>query len=294
MSHWTQIHINTSKKHADALGEELTSLGALAITFQDAGDDPIYEPSLNATPLWDKTRLTALFENTTQLDAVLAHLKYCQSQHILEDFQTESLPDEDWIARGIENFKPICFGKRLWICPSWQTPPNPHAVNVILDPGLAFGTGTHPTTALCLKWLDANINSQSLVIDYGCGSGILALAALKLGAKKVIAVDHDPQALWATRRNAEANSLTETQLVTAMPNEVFDLEADILLANILANPLKELVFTFSQLIKSKGKILLSGILEEQTEDILNTYNSLFNMEKPVIEDGWACIAGSGK
>jgi len=196
----------------------------------------------------------------------------------------------------MENFKPMQFGSRLWVCPSWQEAPDANAVNLLLDPGLAFGTGTHPTTALCLKWLDGQgetlINKS--VIDYGCGSGILGIAALLLGASSVVGVDNDPQALLASNDNLLRNKLESSQLETYLPNKLPKMQADILLANILAQPLHELRDRLAELTKIGGYIVLSGILEEQAEDLRSYYEAHFEMDKVVIEDGWARLTGTKK
>ncbi len=204
----------------------------------------------------------------------------------------KKIADEDWVRRSLDQFKPMKFGKRLWICPSWFTPPEPNDVNIILDPGLAFGTGTHPTTALCLEWLDEHINAQHLVIDYGCGSGILSLAALKLGAKRVFAVDNDEQALEATLRNGEKNGFIPPELQTYLPNELPVEQADLLIANILAQPLIELAPLFAKRVKPHGKLILSGILPSQTEEITKAYSPWFNMQPPDFKEEWSRISGN--
>ena len=191
----------------------------------------------------------------------------------------------------MDNFHPMQFGKRLWICPSWRDVPDPGAVNVMLDPGLAFGTGTHPTTALCLRWLDALDLEGKTVVDFGCGSGILALAALKLGAKEVIGIDIDPQALQASMENARRNGV-EDRLSVYLPEDQPNLEADVVVANILCGPLIELQSVITGYCKNGGKLVLSGILEEQIEKIEAAYQSHFTLEQSAVEGDWARVSGT--
>lgn len=291
---WNEIHITTSAEKANELSDQLVSFGAQAVTFKDAGDQPIYEPAPEDPRLWNETIVVGLFEDQHPLEEIIQYLETQQSLGKLKHFHLHHVADEDWVRRCLDSFKPIPCGKRLWICPSWHTPPDPNAVNVILDPGLAFGTGTHPTTSLCLEWLDQNIHSEDLVIDYGCGSGILALAALKLGAKKVIAVDNDPQALEATVANAERNHINSTQLTTQLPSQPIDLKADILIANILAQPLIELASKFATLIKKCGKITLSGIIIDQAQMVIKAYEPWFLIDKLSQKDEWVCLTGTRK
>lgn len=288
---WNEFHIITRDTFANELSDELTSLGALAVTFQDAGDQPIFEPSPETPRLWHETVVIGLFDETQPLEQVLSYLESQKTQEKVKTFHFQHLEDEDWERRCLEGFTPISCGKRLWICPSWHIPPDPNAVNVILDPGLAFGTGTHPTTKLCLEWLDSQVKSDEIVIDYGCGSGILAIAALKLGAKKAYAVDNDPQALEATLANAERNSIDSTHLITLLPVDNIPEKADILAANILAQPLIELAPKLANLIKTGGKIVLSGILSDQVQGVISAYEPWFQMEKPLFFEEWARLTG---
>lgn len=291
---WLEFHITTTAQHAYQMSDRLVLLGAQAVTMRDAGDQPIYEPDPENMPLWTEVVVVGLFDSNEPMDTIGTYLEEQRSNGLLKKFELHRIADEDWTRRCLDNFKPMKFGKRLWICPSWLTPPDPKAVNVILDPGLAFGTGTHPTTGLCLEWLDGHIKDQELVIDYGCGSGILSIAALKLGAKKVIGIDHDPQALLATKDNAERNNIAPLTLETLLPSAFSKQQTDTLIANILAQPLIEFAPLFASLVKQNGKILLSGILIPQAEAIINAYNPWFNMEKPVEKDDWIRIAGVRK
>lgn len=288
---WLELHIETTAEHADVISDELAALGAEAITMKDAGDQPIYEPALDATPIWQETILVGLFGSEQELAPVATYLNNQQKNGLLKGYQIIPLADQDWERTCLEDFKPLQFGKRLWICPSWLTTPDSGAVNIILDPGLAFGTGTHPTTSLCLEWLDANIEGGETVIDFGCGSGILALAALKLGAKCVLAVDHDPQALMATVQNGERNQLVAPQLITYHSDEFSSEPVDIMAANILAQPLIELAPLLSHYVKSGGKLLLSGILLEQAEEVSNAYLPWFKMQPPVSKGDWVRLSG---
>jgi ribosomal protein L11 methyltransferase len=292
---WVELHIKTSDAHANPLGDQLSLLGAEAVSFQDAGDQPIYEPAPGAFELWQETIVIGLFNQTTVLNPILAYLEQQQATGLIKSFKIQDVPDQDWERTCLEHFKPIPIGQRLWICPSWLTPPDPLAVNVILDPGLAFGTGTHPTTALCLAWLEKNISSPLHVIDYGCGSGILALAALKLGAKNVWAVDSDPQALDATQRNAERNPDIADKLTTFLPGQLEKRpeKANLLIANILAQPLLALVEKFAELTHENGQILLSGIMPEQISEIKQAYTPWFRLSEETIDTTgqWVCLSG---
>lgn len=288
---WLELHITTSAEFVDVLGEQLTELGAQALTLRDAGNQPVYEPAPGEIPVWQQTTLVSLFDDQHEMTPVLQYLQTQQTAGLLSTFRLETLPDQEWERICLQDFKPLQFGQRLWICPSWQTPPDPNAVNVILDPGLAFGTGTSPTTALCLEWLETNIKPGMHVIDYGCGSGILALAALKLGAQQVLAVDYDTQALLATRENGLRNQFTSPQLETFLPEDFPSQPVDLVVANILAKSLIELAATLSQLVKPQGQILLSGILHDQAELVMETYRPWFLLNPPVQKDGWIRLVG---
>jgi len=206
----------------------------------------------------------------------------------------EVLEDKEWIRAWMEDYHAMQFGRRLWICPTETEAPDPQAVNIFLDPGLAFGTGTHPTTALCLGWLDENILSGQKIIDYGCGSGILAVAAIKLGADSVLAIDYDPQALLATRENANRNGIANTQLEVVLPNNARFVEVDGIIANILAETLRHLSETLANQIRQGGWIALSGILEHQAESLITLYSQWFNMKEPVIMAEWVLLSGIRK
>ncbi len=288
---WIELHITTTAEHADTLGDQLSEWGAQAITLLNAGSEAIYEPAPGETPVWNNTTLIALFDDQDDLSQVLNEMTEKKSLGWLQDFYVKALPDQDWERVCLQDFKPLQFGKRLWICPSWETPPDPQAINVILDPGLAFGTGTSPTTALCLEWLESHVKEGDSVTDYGCGSGILALAALKLGAEKVFAVDYDPQALDATKLNSERNQITPKQIETFLPDDFTPQKVDIVIANILAKSLIELAPLLTSMVKPQGQILLSGILREQAEQVLDVYQQWFKMEEPAYKDEWTRLVG---
>lgn len=289
---WLQLRFAVTPDQAASYEDTLLNLGAVSVTFMDADDQPIFEPDLGTTPLWQRTHLLALFDEKTDSNYLL--LQLIKQLGELPDYHLEILEDQDWERTWMDNFHPMCFGKRLWIIPSWTEAPNPNAINLLLDPGLAFGTGTHPTTALCLEWLDEFMQEGFEVIDFGCGSGILAVAALMLGAKKVIGVDIDPQALQASRENAKRNQISDKLFPLYLPDDMPKATSDIVLANILAGPLVELVTTIINLVKPKGWICLSGILENQAEMIRKAYEPYFNLQKTVIKDGWVRIVGQRK
>lgn len=285
---WIQFIFDSSPEEADALSDHLSECGSSAVTFQDNADQPIYEPEIGTTPLWAATNVVALFEADADTDLIIRMLGAMLAPAAVPPYRIEAVEDKDWVREWMDNFHPMNFGDKLWICPSWHTAPQQDAINIMLDPGLAFGTGTHPTTALCLNWLDQADVKDKVVIDYGCGSGILAIAAALLGAKRVIGVDTDPQALEATQANAERNGVTiETYLPDACPDEVCDL----LIANILAGPLQSLSERLAGLTKSGAPIVLSGILESQAADVSQSYQTWFDMDAPVLKDEWIRLVG---
>ncbi|EDQ02625.1 50S ribosomal protein L11 methyltransferase [Shewanella benthica] len=291
---WIQLKIDTDSQHADALSDLLMEEGSLSITFEDGKDTPIYEPTLGETPLWNNTVLTALFEADRDLAILVEQLKSLPYLGTDFRYKIEQVEDKDWEREWMDNFHPIQFGKRLWICPSWREIPDPQAVNVILDPGLAFGTGTHPTTALCLEWLDGLELTDKEVIDFGCGSGILAVAALKLGAKKVTGIDIDYQAIEASKANAERNDVQDRLSLYLPEEQPQDLKADILVANILAGPLRELAPLIAEKVKSGGQLALSGLLKEQADEVAEFYTQWFDMDAPVHKEDWSRLTGIRK
>ncbi|UAW99150.1 50S ribosomal protein L11 methyltransferase [Halopseudomonas nanhaiensis] len=288
---WLQLRLAIAPDQAQQLEDMLLGLGAVSVTFMDAEDQPIFEPDLGTTPLWSNTHLMALFEGDTDADALVSHLRLLW-QGELPKYQLEQVEDQDWERSWMDNFQPMRFGQRLWIVPSWHAAPEPAAVNLLLDPGLAFGTGTHPTTALCLEWLDAEPLSDRDLIDFGCGSGILAIAALLLGARHARGTDIDIQALEASRDNAGRNAIAEDRFALYLPEAMPQHPADVLVANILAGPLVALAEQLTALVKPGGRLALSGILAEQTDEILKAYRGEFELDPVAERDGWIRISGT--
>lgn len=287
---WLQLRINTSSEHAEDIGDMLTANGSQAVTYVDAKDTPMYEPKPGEVMLWPDTQVVGLFEADADMKRILQRLGKAKVLGPDFKYKLEPLEDKDWEREWMDNFHPMQFGTRLWICPSWRDVPDPNAVNVMLDPGLAFGTGTHPTTALCLRWLDGIDLTGKTVVDFGCGSGILALAALKLGADRVIGIDIDPQALQATKENARRNSV-EDRLDVYLPEDQPELQADVVMANILSGPLLELQDVISDYCKSNGLLVLSGILSEQVGNIEDAYQRDFTLDTSAIDGEWARVSG---
>ncbi len=291
---WLQLKLDTTPEQAEQASELLSELGAAAVTFEDAKDQPIFEPDPGETRLWGSTRVIGLFETDADMVLITTLLQQRLGSDALHHLHIDPLEDKDWERAWMENFKPIRCGERLWICPSWHTPTEANSVNVILDPGLAFGTGTHPTTWLCLKWLDANPPIAKTVIDFGSGSGILAVAAALLGATHVTAVDHDPQAILATHDNAKKNQVDnriEAYLPKPFQNRPTCEPVDLMLANILANPLIELAPQLAALVKPGGQIVLSGILIEQAEAVSERYQHWFEMAPMTTQEEWVRLDG---
>ncbi len=288
---WVQLLIETTSDNAQRIGDCLSDVGAQAVTFVDAKDTPMYEPKPGEIMLWPDTRVIGLFDASDDINGIVTQLRQMPALGDTFSYKLDPLEDKDWEREWMDNFHPMQFGKRLWICPSWRDAPDPDAVNVLLDPGLAFGTGTHPTTALCLRWLDALDLEGKTVVDFGCGSGILAIAALKLGATSVIAIDIDPQALEATLENARRNAVDD-RLSVYLPKDQPAIAADIVIANILSGPLLALRQTITDFCRSGGNLVLSGILEEQVESIESAYRADFNLEPSRVDGEWARVSGT--
>ena len=291
---WVQLRIHTGKQEAELLSDVLMEMGCVSITFEDGQDEPIFEPKLGETPLWNDTVVIALFDAGTRLEPVIETLKTLPYMGVDFKYKVEQVEDKDWVREWMDAFHPIKFGERLWICPSWREIPEPDAVNVILDPGLAFGTGTHPTTALCLEWLDSLDLVNQNVVDFGCGSGILSVAALKLGANEVTGIDIDYQAIDASKANAERNQVADKLSLYLPQDQPQNLKADVLVANILAGPLRELAPLIAELVKPQGKLALSGLLREQAEEISLWYSKWFEMDAPCHKDDWTRLTGVRK
>ncbi|EGR2840265.1 50S ribosomal protein L11 methyltransferase [Vibrio cholerae] len=289
---WIQIKLNATNDNAESIGDMLMEeTGAVSVTFLDAKDTPVFEPLPGETRLWGDTDVVALYEADMDTSLILQQIK--ASNMLAEGFahKVEQVEDKDWEREWMDNFHPMQFGRRLWICPSWREVPDPQAVNVMLDPGLAFGTGTHPTTALCLEWLDNLDLSGKTVIDFGCGSGILAIAAIKLGAAKVIGIDIDPQALLASKDNAARNGV-EDQIEVYLPKDQPEgLVADVVVANILAGPLRELSPIIKGLLKPGGQLAMSGILDTQAESVAEFYRDDLELDPIAEMSEWCRISG---
>lgn len=287
---WTQLTIATSDARAELLARTLETAGALSVTLADAADNPVLEPRPGETPVWPTTRVIALFTEDANLDPLYNALMPHLSDSERSSWRCERLADQVWERTWLEHFRPLRFGQRLWVCPSDSVPPDDDAVILRLDPGLAFGTGTHPTTALCLEWLDSAPLTGKKVIDYGCGSGILAVAAAKMGAAEVRAVDIDPQALTATRANAERNGVSP-YIHTSMPDQFSRHPADLVIANILAGPLQELAPVLTDLLKPGGELVLSGLLTEQASDVQKAYTPAITWSPIVHRGDWSRLHG---
>ncbi|RWR01574.1 ribosomal protein L11 methyltransferase [[Pantoea] beijingensis] len=288
---WIQIKINTTGAHAEELGDALIEQGAVSVTFQDTHDTPVFEPLPGETRLWGDTDVIGLFDAATEMNEVVAGLQFHPLLNKGFHHKIEQIEDKDWEREWMENFHPMRFGERLWICPSWRDVPDPTAVNVMLDPGLAFGTGTHPTTALCLAWLDGLDLQGKTLIDFGCGSGILAIAALKLGAAQAIGIDIDPQAILASRDNAERNGVSDRLALYLPHQQPENLSADVVVANILAGPLRELSPQISVLPKPGGHLGLSGVLSSQAAGVCEAYADKFTLDLVAEKEEWCRITG---
>ncbi len=291
---WIQLRLSADEETAEKYSDWLMACGAQAVTFIDSKDTPIYEPLPGDEQIyWSDTVVMGLYDASHDMDKVIAYLQRIHPDKAAMQYKLEQLEDKDWEREWMDNFHPMQFGQRLWICPSWREVPDPQAVNVMLDPGLAFGTGTHPTTALCLTWLDSLDLSNKTVVDFGCGSGILSLAALKLGAKEVIGIDIDPQALQASKANAERNNVAD-RLSLYLPANQPSIKADVVVANILAGPLRELAPVIMEFVAQGGQLALSGILEEQAQALQQLYGQWCKMNPIVIQDEWALLSGYKK
>ena len=289
---WLQLKATVDSSQSEALEQFLLDAGAVSVTIQDAGDQAVFQIEVGSTPLWNTTRLTGLFSEQVDINTIANTLKSLAQFNLHSSIQIEDLADKDWEREWMKDFNAIQISEKLWICPSWLTPPDSDAINVILDPGLAFGTGTHATTALCLQWLALQDLQDQTVIDYGCGSGILAIAASLLGAAKVIAVDNDPQAIIATGNNCALNQIENDKLDAYLPAQMPDMRVNFLVANILADPLEQLAPMLAALLLPQGKILLSGLLANQLKSINEVYSKFFTMSEPIARGDWIRVEGT--
>jgi ribosomal protein L11 methyltransferase len=291
---WLQLRVDAQRAEITEWEDELLAGGAVAVTLEDNADQPLLEPGVGETPMWNLTRITGLYPADTDMKRVLQEIP----EHLLKasNARVEILEDKDWEREWMQHYQPMQFGERLWVCPSWLEPPDPDAVNLMLDPGLAFGTGTHPTTALCLTQIEGLNLSGQTIIDYGCGSGILAVAALKLGATLALGVDNDPQALAACRDNANRNNIAPQQLTVVLPQDVdqqnWTQKAELVIANILAGPLIELSSTLINFLQPGGTLLLSGLLQNQAEALCAHYTDRLPLTVVSEKDGWVCLRGT--
>ena len=292
---WLTLSVQASADYAEALSEALLSHGALSVDMLDADADTPDEQAIFGEPgeptssVWQHNLVNALFESDADVEGILQACCIELGLGDTPEHRVETLQENDWVRITQAQFDPIRISDRLWIVPTWHTPTDPTAINIALDPGLAFGTGSHPTTRLCLRWLDANIKGGESVLDYGCGSGILAIAAMKIGAGSAIGVDVDAQAVVASRDNAEGN---QVRADFYLPDGVKLAQYDVVVANILTNPLRALAPLLAGATKSGGHIVLSGILAEQADEVMRIYAQWFDLAPAVLEDGWCCLSGS--
>jgi ribosomal protein L11 methyltransferase len=288
---WLQLRVYSA--HPEFAEEILLAHGAQAVCQSDAADTPLLEPLPGETPLWPQTVTTGLFPDSADLRPAQQGLRDLLPDGARARLESELLEDRDWVRAWLDNWQPLKFGRRLWVTPAEKAGQiaDPGAIVMKLDPGLAFGTGTHPTTALCLEWLDSQPLQGRSVLDYGCGSGILAIGALLLGARSAIGVDLDPQALLAARQNAASNGVGERLSVCPPESLVLD-PADVVLANILANPLISLAPRLAQLTRSGGRIALAGLTRSQAPDVRAAYAPWFTLDDDMEKDGWTRVSGT--
>lgn len=291
---WLSLKIETDEHSAGALSDALMDLGALSSAIEDADAETAREraifgePGAPADSLWQHNVVSGLFEADADIPAILAAAAHAAGLREPPRFTVETVAEQDWVRLTQSQFEPIRISGRLWITPTWHSAPDANAINLVLDPGLAFGTGSHPTTRLCLQWLERNLTGGESVLDYGCGSGILAIAAMKLGAGQATGIDIDPQAISASRQNALQNQVAAGFfLPDAAPKD----SADIVVANILTNPLKVLAPLLAEATRKGGKIALSGVLAPQAEDVLTIYRQYFDIAIAAEDEGWVCLGG---
>jgi ribosomal protein L11 methyltransferase len=290
---WLQAHLTVDKTRAPLIELLFERLGAVSVTLGDAGDEPMLEPGPGETPLWQATRVSGLFDGATDPDTLRAAISQALAANLCRDLDLEYLANRDWQRAWMDRFAPMRFGERLWIRPSGSRIEQDDAVVVDLDPGLAFGTGTHPTTALCLAWLDGHDVKGKTVIDFGCGSGVLAIAALKLGAERAIAIDHDPQALMATRDNAARNGVAG-RIEAVLGDGRQAQAADLVLANILANVLVTLAPRITGLIRPGGQLVMSGILPSQVAEVTQAYAERLDFAPVETLHDWVLLYGRSR
>jgi ribosomal protein L11 methyltransferase len=286
---WLQLTFTVPRSQAARLGDLLEASEALAVTIEPASEEALLQAALEELPLWDRNSVTALYPEVTGTDAIVAALREMDPDLFTADPRVEQLPDADWAQAWKTHYRPLHVAGKLWIVPGWLEAPDPQAINLLLDPGMAFGTGEHPTTGQCLEWLVANLPRNLTVVDYGCGSGILSIAAARLGASVVHAVDIDPQALAVTRENAGRNHVAD-RIRTALPDEFSAPPAALVIANILAKPLIELAPAISAMVAADGSLLLSGMLDEQADEVVRAYPAFTFTRRS--RAGWSLLIGA--
>ena len=288
---WLQLEVETTQDYVDQLSIFFEEVGAVSVSISASSSEPIFDECNNdENAFWDKTKITVLLSAACNIDNLIAQLDKFANGKAIQDCRIEPLEDKDWIDEFKSKYQPMIFLEKICISPSWCAPLKSKIPTIIVDPGLAFGTGAHPTTSLCIEWFCMNNIENKIVIDYGCGSGILSMVAAKLGARKVYAVDNDETALEITQENIKNNKLGK--IVSTVDTENLSIpKADILVANILLNPLMKLYGEFSRLTKKNSHIILSGVLNEQAEKCLATYRDNFNMDKPVLKKSWVSLHG---
>ena len=291
---WQQWRLEIEPAKQEVVEAILLEYGAVSITLESAANEQVLEPDPGEVKLWQRLQLVALFEQDADRDKLVKEIATHPLWPGVIRSRWEALEEQVWERAWMVDYEPMRFGKRLWICPSWAEPPEPEAINLMLDPGLAFGSGTHATTALCLEFLDRVICGDEEVIDYGCGSGILSLAALKLGARHVTGIDHDPQAIIASGDNLMTNNIDPEKLTVCLPEEFKPISADIVVANILAETLIGLVDKIVNLIQPGAWLAMSGILESQADQVETIYSPWIEFEKPHIQDEWVLLSGRRK
>ena len=290
---WQELHFTARKDQVEPLEDWLFARGALSVTLEDEADQPLLEPGPGETPLWEAVHLTALFAGAEDLTPLLGEIP----SELCTQAPTVAVPvaDREWTRVWEDQFHPLQMGERLWICPSWTSPPDPDAINILLDPGLAFGTGTHPTTAMCLRALDADFPPGKRCVDYGCGSGILGIAAARLSAAAVLGVDNDPQAITASRDNARRNDIPDNTFPVVLPQDelvaTWQASANWVVANILAGPLVALAPVLTSLMVPGGRLLLAGLLMEQTEAVIEAYAPEVALSIVDQQEEWVLLAG---
>lgn len=300
---WMSLTFKTKSAHVDPISDLLLELGALSVDVHDAGEgtgeeEPLFgEPGAPPVQFWQQAEITVLLEEGCDINEIMRAVAGMIGVSALPDYNLVRIMEQDWVRLTQAQFEPVRISSRLWIVPSWHKVPDPAAINLRLDPGLAFGTGSHPTTRLCLTWLDESLQAGDSVIDYGCGSGILAIAALKLGADRVTGIDIDPNAVTASRENARINHCDPSRL--SFSTALFPLDTDradfpvtVVVANILANPLIMLAPVLMNALQAGGRIVLSGILETQADEVLQAYSQGAEMHIAAKEQGWVLLTGT--